>query len=236
MIYEQGKGVAAMACCTLASAYVPYIRMVQSSFPFFDPYTSVNPRSHHLPHWHQPGVYCFVGWRMGDSLPRGLLDTWRAERDAWLAQHPEPWSEATELEYFDTFSRPMDKWLDAGKGSCPFRDPTLARIVGDTLEHFNGKHFELVSYVVMPNHIHVLFRPLHEHSVGRIVKSWKSFSAREVNKRLGKTGSLWMDEYWDRLIRDEAHFEYVRDYIRKNPSVARLKEGEYLLREFPVCR
>ena len=173
---------------------------------------------------------------MGDSLPRELLDTWRAERDAWLAQHPEPWSEDTELEYFDTFSRPMDKWLDAGKGSWPFRDPELARIVGDTLEHFNGKHFELVSYVVMPNHVHVLFRPLHEHTVGKIVKSWKSFSAREVNKRLGKIGSLWMDEYWDRLIRDEAHFEYVRDYIRRNPSVARLKEGEYLLREFPVCR
>ena len=45
-----------------------------------------------------------------------------------------------------------------------------------------------------------------------------------------------MDEYWDRLIRNEAHFEHVRDYIRKNPSVAGLKEGEYLLREFPVCR
>lgn len=115
---------------------------------FFNPYASVNPREHHLPHWHQPGVYCFVGWRMGDSLPRVLLDQWRAERAAWRGQHPEPWSEATEQEYFDIFSRPMDKWLDAGRGSCPFRDPALARILRDTLEHFDGKHFELVSYVV----------------------------------------------------------------------------------------
>src|SRR5690606_12007232 len=119
---------------------------------------------------------------MGDSLPREVLEEWSAERDAWLRQHPEPWTEAIELEYFDRFSRRMDKWLDAGKGSCPFRDPSLARIVGDTLQHFDGQHFELVSYVVMPNHVHVLFRPLGEHTVSEIVKSWKSFSAREVNK------------------------------------------------------
>ena len=130
----------------------------------------------------------------------------------------------------------MDKWLDAGKGSCHFRDPALARIVGDTLQHFEGKHFELVNYVVMPNHVHVLFRPLHAHTVGTIVKSWKSFSARQVNKRLGKAGPLWMDDYWDRLIRDEGHFEQVRDYIRNNPKMAGLKKGEYLLCEFPVQR
>ena len=199
--------------------------------PFFDPFSSVNPQEHHLPHWHQPGVYCSVTWRMGDSLPREVLEEWSAERDAWLRQHPEPWTEAIELEYFDRFSRRMDKWLDAGKGSCPFRTPELARIVGDTLQHFDGQHFEMVSYVVMPNHVHVLFRPLGEHTVGEIVKSWKSFSAREVNKRLGKKGALWMDEYWDRLIRDEAHFEQVVDYIRNNPVEGGLKKGEYLLYE-----
>jgi type I restriction enzyme R subunit len=198
---------------------------------FFDPYASVNPREHRLPHWHQPGVYCFVTWRMGDSLPREVLEEWSAEREAWLRQHPEPWTEATEIEYFDRFSRRMDKWVAAGKGSCPFRDPSLARIVGDTLQHFDGQHFELVSYVVMPNHVHVLFRPLGDHTVGTIVKSWKSFSAREVNKRLGKTGALWMDDYWDRLIRNEAHFKQTRDYIRNNPTEGGLKEGEYLLYE-----
>lgn len=198
---------------------------------FFDPYSSVGPKEHRLPHWHQPGVYCSVTWRMGDSLPREVLEEWTAERDAWLRQHPEPWTEAIELEYFDRFSRRMDKWLDAGKGSCPFRDPSLARIVGDTLQHFDGQHFELVSYVVMPNHVHVLFRPMGEHTVSEIVKSWKSFSAREVNKRLGKTGALWMDEYWDRLIRNEDHFEQVCDYIRNNPAESGLKDGEYLLYE-----
>ncbi len=198
---------------------------------FFDPYSSVNPREHRLPHWHQPGVYCSVTWRMGDSLPREVLDEWTAERNAWLRAHPEPWTEATELEYFDRFSRRMDKWLDAGKGSCPFRDPSLARIVGDTLQHFDGQHFELVSYVVMPNHVHVLFRPLGDHTVGDIVKSWKSFSAREVNKRLGKSGALWMDDYWDRLMRNEDHFKQARNYIRNNPTESGLKAGEYLLYE-----
>lgn len=198
---------------------------------FFDPYSSVNPKEHRVPHWHQPGVYCFVTWRMGDSLPREVLDEWKAERDAWLREHPEPWTEAIELEHFDRFSRRMDKWLDAGKGSCPFRKPRLARIVGDAILHFDGDRYEVVSYVVMPNHVHVLFRPLSGHTIGEIVKSWKGFSAREVNKRLGKTGSLWMDDYWDRLIRNEDHFEQVCEYIRNNPVKSGLKEGEYLLYE-----
>lgn len=209
---------------------VPGMSAIPES-PFFDPYSSVNPKEHRVPHWHQPGVYCSVTWRMGDSLPREVLDEWKAERDAWLREHPEPWTEAIELEHFDRFSRRMDKWLDAGKGSCPFRKPELARIVGDAILHFDGDRYEVVSYVVMPNHVHVLFRPLNGHTIGEIVKSWKGFSAREVNKRLGKTGSLWMDEYWDRLIRNEDHFEQVCDYIRNNPVKSGLKEGEYLLYE-----
>lgn len=199
--------------------------------PYFDPYSSVNPKAHHVPHWHQDGVYCSVTWRMGDSLPREVLEGLAAEREAWLKQHPEPWNEATELEYFDRFNRRIDKWLDAGKGSCPFRNPSLARIVGNAIQHFDGDRYDLVSYVVMPNHVHVLFRPMNGYAVGEIVKSWKGFSAYEVNQWLGKSGSLWQDEYWDRLIRNEEHFEQVVDYIRQNPVKSGLKDGEYLLYE-----
>jgi len=107
------------------------------------------------------------------------------------------------------------------------KDPENSRIAADTLRHFDGERYELASFVVMPNHVHVLFRPLGKHVLAGIVKSWKGFSAREINKRIGKTGALWQDEYWDRLIRSEQHFFKVAEYIRENPLKAKLKESGF---------
>lgn len=106
--------------------------------------------------------------------------------------------------------------------------PANANVVADALRHFDGERYELASFVVMPNHV-VLFRPLDGYALGEIVKSWKGFTAREINKGMGKSGSLWQDEYWDRLIRSERHFHKVAEYIRKNPAKAALRDGEYLL-------
>lgn len=69
--------------------------------------------------------------------------------------------------------------------------PANARIVADALHHFNGERYEIVLFVVMPNHVHVLFRPLAKNTLSAILKSWKGFTAREINKRIGKTGALW---------------------------------------------
>jgi type I restriction enzyme, R subunit len=73
----------------------------------------------------------------------------------------------------------------------------------------------------------VLFRPLGEHALPEIMKSWKGFTAREINKRIGKTGALWQDEYWDRLIRSERHFFKVAEYIRENLKGARVFQPVY---------
>ena len=44
------------------------------------------------------------------------------------------------------------------------------------LRRFDGERYEIASFVVMPNHVHVLFRPLGEHALPEILKSWKGFS------------------------------------------------------------
>ena len=174
----------------------------------------------------------FVTWRLGDSLPKAKLDKWNEERDNWCKRYPEPWDDKTEEEYHERFSRQIDRWLDQGSGSCVLKDPSNAKIVADALRHFDGKWYEIASFVVMPNHVHVMFRPLGRHTLVKIVKSWKGFTAREINKRIGKTGALWQDEYWDRLIRSERHFSKVKEYIRENPVNARLKESEFILMEW----
>ena len=146
-----------------------------------------------------------------------------------MIHHPEPWDEETEFEYHERFSRLIDEWLDQGCGSCVLRNPAHAMIVANALRYFDGERYELASFVVMPNHVHVLFRPLEGCVLAGIVKSWKGFTAREINQRIRKTGALWQDEYWDRLIRNEGHFRRVMEYIRENPMKAKLSNGQFIL-------
>jgi type I restriction enzyme R subunit len=84
----------------------------------------------------------------------------------------------------------------------------------------------------MPNHVHVIFCPLGESRLSDVLQSWKGFTAREINKRLGIQGALWQEDYWDRLIRSEHHFQKCREYIRTNPVKANLRAGEFVLFEW----
>lgn len=193
---------------------------------FFNPLAGIDITQNHLPHWQQGEAWVFLTWRLTDSLPKALLDAWKLERDIWLARHPEPWDEEKEDEYHARFSEQLDAWLDQGSGSCVLRNPPNAQTVADALLHFDGDRYKLASFVVMPNHVHVLFQPKDRHTLPAIVKSWKGFTAREINMRLGKTGALWQEDYWDRLMRNEQHFFKVMEYIRENPVKAKL-EGRH---------
>src|SRR4029077_19539033 len=99
----------------------------------------------------------------------------------------------------------------------------LARIVADAFHHFDGKRYDLDSFVVMPNHVHVLFRLRAGEALEKVVHSWKSFAAKKINRarergRLARTGQVWQEEYSDRMIRNERHLNGVRSYIARNPK------------------
>jgi REP element-mobilizing transposase RayT len=74
----------------------------------------------------------------------------------------------------------------------------------------------------MPNHVHLLLRPRPANMLEKIMHSFKSFTALEANKVLGRTGSFWMREAFDRYIRDQEHFGRVFRYIENNPVKAGL--------------
>ena len=130
----------------------------------------------------------------------------------------------------------MDEWLDQGVGSCLLRESANAMIVAAAVRHFDGDRYNLSCFVVMPNHVHVLFRPMGSHRIEAILKSWKGFTARKINERMDRRGALWQEEFWDRLVRSEWHFERYRTYIRQNPVKAKLRAKEFLWfeKESPV--
>jgi REP element-mobilizing transposase RayT len=74
----------------------------------------------------------------------------------------------------------------------------------------------------MPNHVHVLIKQMEGHRLCDIIHAWKSFTAKEANKRLGTAGLFWAPDYFDRYIRDQAHFDAVVRYIQENPVKAGL--------------
>jgi carboxynorspermidine decarboxylase len=136
-----------------------------------------------------------------------------------------------EAEYHRLFDAEYEAALDAGHGACLLRNRDLAQQVEATLAHDDGVRYELIAYVIMPNHVHVLFALKPETALEKIVQAWKGVSARAINHAFGVSGSLWQAGYWDRLIRNRKHFERVRDYVRSNPGHAHLPDTACILRE-----
>jgi REP element-mobilizing transposase RayT len=101
------------------------------------------------------------------------------------------------------------------------KNKEVRRIVSESILYFDGQRYDLDCFVIMPNHVHLLLRPLDPYKLAEIVKTMKSFSAREVNKILKREGSLWQRDYYDRLIRSAKQFFWVRNYIGKNPKNVR---------------
>ena len=159
-----------------------------------------------LPHWSQNECTCFITFRLADSLPTEALI--RLQTIAQLsAGVPEEEIEESAL---------MQRCLDEGHGSCLLQNDAARQIVESALLHFNGLRYQLYAFVVMPNHVHVLFMPFADWNQEKILHSWKSFTAKELNHLNSQSGIVWQKEYWDTLIRNEPHFRKVMNYIHKN--------------------
>ena len=172
----------------------------------------------HLPHCDYPDLLQVITYRLADSLPTSVWN----RLDQELQELP-PEKEAAERR------RRLEAWLDAGHGDCLLRIPEAAALVIDSWRHSDGVRYDLIAWVVMPNHVHVLIRTYEGVALAKIVQSWKSYTGRRIlqiaDERLqGREHprQLWMREYWDRYIRDERHYIAAVAYIHENPVKAGL--------------
>ena len=204
--------------------------------PLLDSHGEIVRTKTFLPHWQQEYRTYFVTFRLADSLPRTVLDQWTEERLAWLGVNPEPWTAEVERQYHARFSARTEEWLDAGHGDCILRCPTNSEIVATALAFFEGQRCTQISWVVMPNHVHALFTLHKSHALDKLIRSWKIYTSREINRATERSGALWQRDYFDRLIRDERHLINCTRYIRRNPEKARLVKGEYLLWESAISK
>jgi putative transposase len=126
-----------------------------------------------------------------------------------------------------TYRRKLPHWRKAGAvyfvtwrlhPSQPELKPDERHLVTETLKHFDGTRYELLAFVVMHNHVHVIVEPSDENQLQEIVHSWKSFSANRLQREYGRKASIWQDEYFDKIIRDEEEFLEKAQYILNNPQ------------------
>ncbi len=164
-----------------------------------------------LPHFEAGETPQSITFRLHDSLPAPLRAQWELE----LKSLPESdWA----LER----RKRVEAALDRGLGACYLQDPRIAQRVEDALKHFDSVKYHLHAWCIMPNHVHVIVTPLSGWTLSSILHSWKSFTGHKANALLGRKGSFWMEEYFDRAIRDENHFMRAVEYIENNPVKAGL--------------
>jgi len=163
----------------------------------------------YLPHFDGGGTTQFLTFRLADSLPQGILENLRLKVEKELIAEREMLIR-------------IEEYLDQGIGNCYLRRPEIAEIVEENLLKFEEVKYKLHSWVIMPNHVHLLLTPREGHSLSEIVHSSKSFTANRANKMLGLEGRFWFPEAFDRFMRDYEHFEKTLTYIENNPVKAGL--------------
>jgi REP element-mobilizing transposase RayT len=182
-----------------------------------------------LPHWEEPGSTYFGTFRLADSLPSEILRQPEFERRDIVstAKHRQlsvyERSRLTEL-----FNEKVQSQLDAGAGACFLTNPKVAELIMQSLRNFDGSRYRLYAWCVMPNHVHVVFRPQGTHTLAEILHTWKSYSAKEANRTLGRSGTFWQREYYDHLIRGEKEFFQIVNYVLENPRVAGLRDWKWV--------
>ncbi len=165
----------------------------------------------YLPHFDAAEITQTVTFRLADSLPQTVLERWKSEL-----------KEGSATAINSVLRRRIEHYLDQGYGSCALRDARIAAVVQQSLLHFDGERYRLSAWVVMPNHVHLLLTPGSACSLSQIMKHLKSYTSHEANKILGRTGQFWMEDYFDRYIRDSKHFANAIRYIENNPVKAGL--------------
>jgi len=95
--------------------------------------------------------------------------------------------------------------------------PDDRTIVTNAIKYYEGSRYDLLAYVVMDDHVHVMLFPVAGHTLRQILHSWKSFTAKELRKLRERPVPVWQDEYFDRVVRDDTDLIEKTLYILGNP-------------------
>jgi putative transposase len=207
-----------------------------------------------LPHWQPSGVPFFLTYRLNDTLPKRVIQ--ELEREKAFLQKQSRDSQYSEKEWQIHLNKRIfarwDEYLDRSTHVRWLADPRVAELVRNSLYYHTQTKYTLWAYVIMPNHVHVLLKPMehfekqfiaggendnqtshlpddtpsgrlmYKGPIPAILHALRSYTANQANKVLGRTGKFWDHEVYDHWVRDNDEFARIVAYIEQNPVKAGL--------------
>lgn len=87
--------------------------------------------------------------------------------------------------------------------------------------HWDGRRYLLHTAIVMPDHVRALATPLPKSTgawftLAEVLHTNKGYTAHEVNRLLQRQGTVWQDERYDRIVRNDEEFCRKWSYIAEN--------------------
>ena len=147
-----------------------------------------------LPHYNAKNKFQMITYRLADSLPKKSLrllenelgalhsnTTMKPMPGALLSDAGKtslPGAPHSDAGMKAQYRKAVESILDQGHGSCLLQKPPIANKVIEAWTYFDSKRYDLVAYVVMPNHVHVLIKTYEGFELGKTIWSWK----RHVSK------------------------------------------------------
>jgi REP element-mobilizing transposase RayT len=191
-----------------------------------------------LPHIVPVGAEFFITFRLSDSLPVAVIQSLKDEMDISIQKLKK--EKPKNFKFLINglkhhFSFKYDYYLDHKPfGHCYLKNEKIAQLVADRMHKFDGKHYTLEAYTIMPNHVHLLIDTSKQTEnndfdiesnyvqLDKIMQLIKGGSAFQANKILERKGTFWMKDSYDHYIRNEKDWENTLEYIINNPVEAGL--------------
>lgn len=203
-----------------------------------------------LPHYQPIGYTLFITFRLHNSLPIHVIEKLKDEYKTHVKnisaynskkEKQKRYSEG-KWHYFEKF----DSNLDLYPNNNWLNDERLARLVYDSILYRDNKEYDLISFTIMPNHVHLVLSLIKradyslknnnieemigkkqtDSSLYKIMQSLKWYTAKECNKILNRTGQFWQHESYDHVVRNEEELNRIIEYVQNNPVKAGLVEKQ----------
>ncbi|MGC1678131.1 MAG: transposase [Candidatus Binataceae bacterium] len=138
------------------------------------------------------------------------MNPWKSPELGFRRRHL-PHLEVPDATYFVSFSclRRLEMPPEA-------RDLVMAEI-----RALDKAAIDLDAAVIMPDHVHAIFRLFGTLTLIQILKSIKGRTAHRINEIMRRHGQVWAQESFDHIVRGEAEWQEKIEYVRHNP----LKKG-----------
>ena len=159
----------------------------------------------------------FITFRLADSLPHHIIEEFLADR-AVMREELKVIGNKSRKFYEELMEHKMESWLNNGHGNCILGNANVRQIVVGALRHYNFKEYLLHSFIIMPNHLHILLSPLTEKPINTVIGRIKGFTSFKIKKLLGIDSEIWQQGMFDRIVRSDDEFKKYVDYIRNNPK------------------